>query len=107
MRACLTVCLSVREGLGGTCVNVGCIPKKLMHQTALLRESFVMYTHIYTYVELVGLYSGSDHGSIGRGVDSNAGDPGSSPVDTKKGHWWRQEGHPARIAPVHQKSPPD
>ena len=25
-------------GLGGTCVNVGCIPKKLMHQTALLRE---------------------------------------------------------------------
>ncbi|KAM9410343.1 thioredoxin reductase 3 [Pholidichthys leucotaenia] len=23
-------------GLGGTCVNVGCIPKKLMHQTALL-----------------------------------------------------------------------
>uniref|UniRef100_A0A6Q2XCP2 thioredoxin-disulfide reductase (NADPH) n=1 Tax=Esox lucius TaxID=8010 RepID=A0A6Q2XCP2_ESOLU len=26
-------------GLGGTCVNVGCIPKKLMHQTALLRTS--------------------------------------------------------------------
>jgi len=26
-------------GLGGTCVNVGCIPKKLMHQTALLGES--------------------------------------------------------------------
>ncbi|KHN78441.1 Thioredoxin reductase 1 [Toxocara canis] len=25
-------------GLGGTCVNVGCIPKKLMHQTALLGE---------------------------------------------------------------------
>jgi len=25
-------------GLGGTCVNVGCIPKKLMHQTALLRH---------------------------------------------------------------------
>jgi thioredoxin reductase (NADPH) len=24
-------------GLGGTCVNVGCIPKKLMHQAALLR----------------------------------------------------------------------
>lgn len=23
-------------GLGGTCVNVGCIPKKLMHQSALL-----------------------------------------------------------------------
>ncbi|MBN3298906.1 TRXR2 reductase, partial [Amia calva] len=25
-----------RWGLGGTCVNVGCIPKKLMHQSALL-----------------------------------------------------------------------
>ncbi|CAN0468635.1 unnamed protein product, partial [Hapterophycus canaliculatus] len=23
-------------GLGGTCVNVGCIPKKLMHQASLL-----------------------------------------------------------------------
>lgn len=23
-------------GLGGTCVNVGCIPKKLMHQGALI-----------------------------------------------------------------------
>lgn len=26
-------------GLGGTCVNVGCIPKKLMHTAALLHES--------------------------------------------------------------------
>lgn len=26
-------------GLGGTCVNVGCIPKKLMHQTALLQRA--------------------------------------------------------------------
>ena len=25
-------------GLGGTCVNVGCIPKKLMHQAAQLGE---------------------------------------------------------------------
>ena len=25
-------------GLGGTCVNVGCIPKKLMHQSAILGE---------------------------------------------------------------------
>ena len=23
-------------GLGGTCVNVGCVPKKLMHYTALI-----------------------------------------------------------------------
>ena len=28
----------VSWGLGGTCVNVGCIPKKLMHQAALLGE---------------------------------------------------------------------
>ena len=26
-------------GLGGTCVNVGCIPKKLMHQASLLGET--------------------------------------------------------------------
>lgn len=26
-------------GLGGTCVNVGCIPKKLMHQASLLGDS--------------------------------------------------------------------
>ncbi|KAH0516429.1 Thioredoxin reductase 1, cytoplasmic [Microtus ochrogaster] len=27
------------DGLGGTCVNVGCIPKKLMHQAALLGQA--------------------------------------------------------------------
>lgn len=27
-------------GLGGTCVNVGCIPKKLMHQAAILGTDF-------------------------------------------------------------------
>ncbi|KAA0194699.1 Thioredoxin glutathione reductase [Fasciolopsis buskii] len=32
-------------GLGGTCVNVGCIPKKLMHQAALLREGMEDSTH--------------------------------------------------------------
>lgn len=26
-------------GIGGTCVNVGCIPKKLMHQAALLGDA--------------------------------------------------------------------
>ena len=26
-------------GLGGTCVNVGCIPKKLMHYAGVLAES--------------------------------------------------------------------
>uniref|UniRef100_A0A8C9VZ39 Thioredoxin reductase 2 n=1 Tax=Scleropages formosus TaxID=113540 RepID=A0A8C9VZ39_SCLFO len=28
--------IGTKWGLGGTCVNVGCIPKKLMHQSALL-----------------------------------------------------------------------
>lgn len=31
--------LDVVAGLGGTCVNVGCIPKKLMHQAALLGQA--------------------------------------------------------------------
>merc|ERR1712233_82336 len=31
--------LGTTWGLGGTCVNVGCIPKKLMHQAALLGEA--------------------------------------------------------------------
>ena len=31
--------VSVILGLGGTCVNVGCIPKKLMHQAAILGHS--------------------------------------------------------------------
>ncbi|XP_059799895.1 thioredoxin reductase 1, cytoplasmic-like [Hypanus sabinus] len=30
--------LGTSWGLGGTCVNVGCIPKKLMHQAALLGQ---------------------------------------------------------------------
>merc|ERR1711992_411381 len=28
--------LGTKWGLGGTCVNVGCIPKKLMHQAGML-----------------------------------------------------------------------
>uniref|UniRef100_A0A4W5QTR6 FAD/NAD(P)-binding domain-containing protein n=1 Tax=Hucho hucho TaxID=62062 RepID=A0A4W5QTR6_9TELE len=28
--------LQLKWGIGGTCVNVGCIHKKLMHQAALL-----------------------------------------------------------------------
>ncbi len=29
----------MNTGLGGTCVNVGCIPKKLMHTAALIGQS--------------------------------------------------------------------
>ncbi len=28
-------------GLGGTCVNVGCIPKKLMHNAGILNEGII------------------------------------------------------------------
>ncbi|XP_043565881.1 thioredoxin reductase 1, cytoplasmic-like [Chiloscyllium plagiosum] len=31
--------LGTTWGLGGTCVNVGCIPKKLMHQAAILHQN--------------------------------------------------------------------
>ena len=30
--------LNTKWGLGGTCVNVGCIPKKLMHHVAKMGE---------------------------------------------------------------------
>jgi pyruvate/2-oxoglutarate dehydrogenase complex dihydrolipoamide dehydrogenase (E3) component len=30
--------MGTRWGLGGTCVNVGCIPKKLMHRAAILGD---------------------------------------------------------------------
>ena len=43
-------------GLGGTCVNVGCIPKKLMHQASLLgkaikvcKNHYYMYMYVYVY----------------------------------------------------------
>ncbi len=44
-------------GLGGTCVNVGCIPKKLMHFTSLMGElredqieaGYFIYIFIYLY----------------------------------------------------------
>jgi len=33
-------------GIGGTCVNVGCIPKKLMHQAALVGQA-VKHSNVY------------------------------------------------------------
>lgn len=38
--------IGTKWGLGGTCVNVGCIPKKLMHQAALLGEAVHVSIHI-------------------------------------------------------------
>lgn len=43
-------------GLGGTCVNVGCIPKKLFHAASLLNESFKKDAPFF------GLEVGSDQG---------------------------------------------
>ena len=47
----LLIIVGSRWGLGGTCVNVGCIPKKLMHQAALLGRAIKVHTHkhIHTY----------------------------------------------------------
>lgn len=39
-------------GLGGTCVNVGCIPKKLMHNAALIGESIRKDSKAYGWGEL-------------------------------------------------------
>ena len=38
------------QGLGGTCVNVGCIPKKLMHISSLYRETQVSNGFMYIHV---------------------------------------------------------
>jgi pyruvate/2-oxoglutarate dehydrogenase complex dihydrolipoamide dehydrogenase (E3) component len=32
--------MGTKWGLGGTCVNVGCIPKKLMHHTSILGDHY-------------------------------------------------------------------
>ena len=37
-------------GLGGTCVNVGCIPKKLMHQAAILSHDLQVCISVYVFV---------------------------------------------------------
>lgn len=46
-------------GLGGTCVNVGCIPKKLMHYAGLLREG-IMHSAKYFGLRRPGELEGAD-----------------------------------------------
>lgn len=51
-------------GLGGTCVNVGCIPKKLMHRAAHLRRVVEVDAPAYGYdvtAALEGASSGLSH----------------------------------------------
>ena len=38
--------MGTKWGVGGTCVNVGCIPKKLFHYSGLLGESFHDASHL-------------------------------------------------------------
>jgi thioredoxin reductase (NADPH) len=57
-------------GLGGTCVNVGCIPKKLMHTGALLREA------ITADFEAYGLKLEQDVGKINENGGDLAGNSG-------------------------------
>lgn len=40
LRMCVLSQPPCSDAPAGTCVNVGCIPKKLMHQAGLLGESF-------------------------------------------------------------------
>lgn len=49
-------------GLGGTCVNVGCIPKKLMHAGSLLQESIKLDLDAFG-IDVNGSGNGSENGS--------------------------------------------
>ena len=40
-------------GLGGTCVNVGCIPKKLMHQLCILHYQRSNKNDAFTYLRSI------------------------------------------------------
>ena len=57
-------------GLGGTCVNVGCIPKKLMHNAALLSESSKVDAPHYG----IGVSQKQEEEWIGTSQDSAQGD---------------------------------
>jgi len=50
----MIVVLGTSWGLGGTCVNVGCIPKKLMHHASLLGQTLKvgvvsLCVHVYCW----------------------------------------------------------
>ena len=47
-------------GLGGTCVNVGCIPKKLMHNAAMIGEILTSDSASFGYKGLEGVEKGHD-----------------------------------------------
>ena len=45
LKWCISCLLGTTWGLGGTCVNVGCIPKKLMHLASQLGEAIQVKEH--------------------------------------------------------------
>ncbi|WP_299323044.1 FAD-dependent oxidoreductase, partial [uncultured Gemella sp.] len=77
--------------LGGTCVNVGCVPKKVMWHASQISESLKLYANDYgfsfgdvefDFSKLVGnrsAYIDRIHGSYERGLNNNK-------VDLVKGY---------------------
>lgn len=57
-------------GLGGTCVNVGCIPKKLMHNAALLSEAAKVDLPHYG----IGVTAAQEEEWMGMSQDNKHGD---------------------------------
>jgi len=49
-------------GLGGTCVNVGCIPKKLMHQASIIGEVIKHDAHSFGWVANAGAAAAAEGG---------------------------------------------
>ena len=45
----------------------------------------------------------SSRGPVVKGTDLNPKNLGSTPIGTPMSHWWRQEGRPAKTAPMHQQ----
>jgi len=66
-------------GLGGTCVNVGCIPKKLMHYAGLLGEG-------RTDARALGWRSGGESG--GESGESGDGEKGGGAAAGAGAHDW-------------------
>lgn len=56
-------------GLGGTCVNVGCIPKKLMHTAAILRDR-VADAEKFGWLFEKGSITGHDWGVLRKGTQN-------------------------------------
>ena len=72
-------------GLGGTCVNVGCIPKKLFHIGALLRES--VHHDSSAFGLAVGVGSGGGDREGGGGNALMLGEDGQLPPPVTSVQW--------------------